>query len=103
MARTRTFTFPDLNFLGTALVLSAIGLMLIYSATYFNDPGLSIVHKQILWMIIGIALMAARCFDRYDRAYLNLRLFAQAVAIIAVPVVLIIIQPDFGTAATFFP
>jgi len=166
MARTRTFSFPDLNFLGTALVLSAIGLTLIYSATYFNDPGLSIVHKQILWMIIGLGLMAvflfvdyhvlfdaapilygvglvllvyllvwgkltanvkswihiggfqfqpsefmkiftalmlARFFDRYDRAYLNLRLFAQAMAIIAVPVALIIIQPDFGTAATFFP
>jgi rod shape determining protein RodA len=166
MARTRTFSFPDLNFLGTALVLSAIGLTLIYSATYFNDPSLGIVHKQILWLVIGLALMCvflfvddhvlfdvapilygigivlliyllawgkltanvkswihigsfqfqpsefmkiftalmlAKFFDRHDTAYLNLRLFVQAMAIIAVPVGLIIVQPDFGTAATFFP
>jgi rod shape determining protein RodA len=166
MLRQRSFSFPDLNFLGTALVLSAIGLTLIYSATYFNDPGLGIVHKQILWIAIGIglmcvflfvdyhvlfdaapilygigivlliyllawgkltanvkswihlggfqfqpsefmkiftALMLARFFDRHEMVYLNLRLFAQAMAIIALPVGLIIIQPDFGTAATFFP
>ncbi|HEV2720612.1 MAG TPA: rod shape-determining protein RodA [Thermoanaerobaculia bacterium] len=166
MPRTRAFTLPDLNFLGTALVLAAIGLTLIYSATYFNDPGLSIVHKQILWMAIGLALMSvflfvdyhvlfdaapilyviglvllaylllwgkltanvkswihiggfqfqpsefmkiftalmlARFFDRHSGAYLNVRLFAQAAGIIALPVVLILLQPDFGTAATFFP
>jgi len=166
MPRIRAFTLPDLNFLGTALVLSAIGLTLIYSATYFNDPGLAIVHKQILWMAIGLALMSvflvidyhvlfdaapilyvvglvllaylllwgrltanvkswihiggfqfqpsefmkiftvlmmARFFDRHSGAYMNLRLFAQAMGIIAVPVVLIFFQPDFGTAATFFP
>ena len=162
----RPFSLPDLNFLGTALVLSAIGLTLIYSATYFNDPGLGIVHKQILWMVIGLclmgvflfvdyhvlfeaapilyaigiallvyllvwgkltanvkswihvggfqfqpsefmkiftALMLARFFDRNNSAYMNLRLFAQAMGIIVLPVALIIVQPDFGTAATFFP
>jgi rod shape determining protein RodA len=166
MLRQRAFSFPDLNFLGTALVLAAIGLTLIYSATYFNDPGLSLVHKQILWLAIGLGLMAvflfvdyhvlfdaapilygigivllvyllawgkltanvkswihlggfqfqpsefmkiftalllAKFFDGHDRAYLDLRLFAQAMAIIALPVGLIIVQPDFGTAATFFP
>jgi rod shape determining protein RodA len=166
MLRQRAFSLPDLNFLGTTLVLSAIGVLLIYSATYFNDPGLAIVHRQILWMIIGLclmtvflfvdyhvlfdaapilyaigivllvyllvwgkltanvrswihiggfqfqpsefmkiftALMLARFFDRHDRAYMNLRLFAQAMGIIALPVALIIVQPDFGTAATFFP
>ena len=166
MLRPRSFSLPDLNFLGTALVLSAIGLTLIYSATYFNDPGLGIVHKQILWMVIGLCLMGvflfvdyhvlfdvapilygigivllvyllawgkltanvkswihiggfqfqpsefmkiftalllAKFFDRHDVAYLNPRLFAQAMAIIALPVALIIVQPDFGTAATFFP
>src|ERR1043165_1321805 len=166
MPRTLTFSFPDLNFLGTALVLSAIGLTLIYSATYFNDPGLGIVHKQILWMAIGLALMCiflfvdyhvlfdvapilygigivlllylvvfgkltanvkswihiggfqfqpsefmkiftalmvARFFDSNDRAYLDLRSFLMVMGIISLPVGLIIIQPDFGTAASFFP
>jgi rod shape determining protein RodA len=166
MLRQRAFSMPDFNFLGTVLVLSAIGLMLIYSATYFTDPSLDIMRKQILWMCIGIALMIvfavvdyhvlfdaapilygvgivllvylllwgkltanvrswihiggfqfqpsefmkiftalmlAKFFDRHDRAYMNLRLFAQAMGIIALPVALIIVQPDFGTAATFFP
>src|ERR1051325_1517514 len=166
MARTRTFSFPDLNLLGTALVLSAIGLTLIYSATYFNDPSLGIVHKQILWMAIGLGLMCvflfvdyhvlfdvapilygigivllvyllawgkltanvkswihiggfqfqpsefmkiftvlvlARFFENQKSAYMDFRFFAQAMGIIALPVVLILMQPDFGTAATFFP
>src|SRR5437016_5450658 len=63
--RPRSFSLPDLNFLGTALVLSAIGLTLIYSATYFNDPGLGIVHKQILWMVIGLCLMGVFLFVDY--------------------------------------
>jgi rod shape determining protein RodA len=166
MIRQRSFSLPDLNFLGTALVLSAIGLTLIYSATYFTDPTLNIVHKQMLWIVIGIALMAvflfvdyhvlfdaapilyavglvllvyllawgkltanvkswihiggfqfqpsefmkiftalmlARFFENQSRAYMDVRFFAQAMGIIALPVFLIIVQPDFGTAATFFP
>src|SRR5438874_11068363 len=65
MLRPRLFSLPDLNFLGTALVLSAIGLTLMYSATYFNDPGLSIVRKQILWMDIGLCLMTVFLFVVY--------------------------------------
>src|SRR5204862_1324368 len=153
-------------FLGTALVLAIVGCLLVYSATYYSDPGLGLFKRQMLWAVIGIvlmiifmlvdyhvlfdiapilyaiglllllylvvfgkltanvkswirfggfqfqpsefmkiftALMLARFFDRYDRAYLNLRLFAQAMGIIVLPVALIIVQPDFGTAATFFP
>src|SRR5215813_13605267 len=56
-ARTRTLSTLDLNFLGTALVLAAIGCMLIYSATYFSDPGLTILHRQITWMVIGFGLL----------------------------------------------
>src|SRR5205085_3243521 len=56
-ARTRTLATLDLNFLGTALVLAAIGCMLIYSATYFSDPGLNWLRKQLIWMLIGFGLM----------------------------------------------
>src|SRR5207248_6960040 len=56
MAR-RTFSTLDFNFLGTALVIAAIGCVLIYSATYFDDPGLGIFRKQLLWLAIGLALM----------------------------------------------
>ena len=166
MARERTYATLDLNFLGTALVIATIGVLLIYSATYFNDPSLQILKKQLLWVFIGLALMAifltvdyhvffdiapifygigcvllvyllvwgkvtanvrswihiggfqfqpsefmkiftalmlARFFDTHDAAYLSLRSFIRVMLIIAVPVGLIMVQPDFGTAATFFP
>ena len=166
MIRERVLPNLDLNFLGTALVIAAIGCMLVYSATYFNEPTLTTFKKQVLWVCIGIvlmllilivdyhvmfdiapilygigmvlllylmiwgkvtanvkswihiggfqfqpsefmklftALMLARYFDSNDRAYLNARSFIIAMGIILAPVALIIIQPDFGTAATFAP
>ncbi|HET8796946.1 MAG TPA: rod shape-determining protein RodA [Thermoanaerobaculia bacterium] len=162
----RTRPNIDFNFLGTAVVLAAIGCLLVYSATYYSDPGLNFARKQILWVFIGVALMIAfmvvdyhilfdvapilygigvvlllyllvfgkltanvkswihiagfqfqpsefmkiftalmlaRFFDSNDRAYLDMRSFLMAMGIIGLPVGLIIIQPDFGTAASFFP
>ncbi len=164
--RDRGFASVDFNFIGTALLIAAIGCLLINSATYFTDPGLKIFHRQLVWMAIGIALMVvfmvidyhvffdvapilygignamllylllwgkvtahvkswihigsfqfqpaefmkvftalmlARFFDSNDRAYLNLRSFAIALGIIGLPVFLIFVQPDFGTAASFAP
>ena len=164
--RDRALPSVDLNFIGTAIVIAVIGVVLIYSATWFTQPGLTIVKRQILWVGIGIllmilflvvdyhvlfdvapilygigivlllylmifgrltanvrswihigpfqfqpsefmkvftALMLARFFDSNDRAYLNVRSFMIAMGIIGLPVGLIIIQPDFGTAASFFP
>jgi rod shape determining protein RodA len=166
MINQRTVASVDLNFLGTAIVLAAIGCMLVYSATFFNDPGLSIFKRQIIWVIVGLilaiiilfvdyhvlfdiapilygiglilllyllifgrltanvkswvhigafqfqpaefmkvftALMVARYFDSNDRAYLDMKSFAMVMGIIGLPVALIIIQPDFGSAAAFFP
>jgi len=61
MARSnaRTLSLLDLNFIGTALVIAAIGCMLIYSATYYTDPSLDLLRKQVLWVTIGFALMIA--------------------------------------------
>jgi rod shape determining protein RodA len=164
--RDRALPSVDLNFIGTAIVIAVIGVLLIYSATWFTQPSLTIVKRQILWVGIGLllmivfmvvdyhvlfdvapilyglgivlllylmifgrltanvrswihigpfqfqpsefmkvftALMLARFFDSNDRAYLNFRSFAVAMGIIGLPVVLIMIQPDFGTAASFFP
>ncbi|HUP45228.1 MAG TPA: rod shape-determining protein RodA [Thermoanaerobaculia bacterium] len=164
--RDRGLPSVDLNFLGTAIVIAAIGVVLIYSATWFTDPNLSVVKRQMIWVAIGIllmiafmvvdyrvlfdiapvlyaiglillvyllvwgrvtanvrswihigafqfqpsefmkiftALMLARYFESNDRAYLNVKSFMVAMAIIAAPVVLIVLQPDFGTAASFFP
>lgn len=164
--RDRAMPSVDLNFIGTAIVIALIGIVLIYSATWFTQPSLTIVKRQILWVGIGLALMIlflvvdyhvmidiapilygigiamliylmafgrltanvrswihigpfqfqpaefmkvftalmlARFFDSNDRAYLNFRSFLMVTAIIGVPVGFIIIQPDFGTAAAFFP
>ena len=164
--RERALPTLDWNFIGTAIVIAAIGVVLIYSATWFTDPNLTVVKRQMIWVAVGIALlivflivdyrilfdiapilyaigllllvyllvwgrvtanvrswihigafqfqpsefmkiftalMLARYFDSNDRAYLNFRSFITAMAIIGAPVALIIIQPDFGTAASFFP
>ena len=156
----------DWNFLGTAVVLALIGVLLVYSATYYSEPSLGTAKKQLLWVGIGIALMiafmvvdyhvlfdiapilygigiilllylmvfgrltanvrswihiagfqfqpsefmklftalmVARFFDSNDRAYLDFRSFLIVMGIITLPVGMIIIQPDFGTAASFFP
>lgn len=164
--RDRTAPNVDWNFLGTALVLAIIGCLVIYSATYYGEPDLKTFKRQIMWIVIGLVLMAifmfvdyhvlfdiapilyglgivlllylmfwgrltanvrswihigpfqfqpsefvkiftalmlARFFDSTDRAYLDFRSFLFAMGIIGLPVGLIIIQPDFGTAASFFP
>jgi rod shape determining protein RodA len=164
--RDRVTPNIDLNFLGTALVLTVVGVLLVYSATYYSDPALGLVKRQILWVGIALglmiaflvvdyhvlfdiapilygigivlliyllvfgkltanvkswirfggfqfqpsefmkiftALMLARFFDSNDRAYLDFRSFLIAMGIVGLPVALIIVQPDFGTAATFFP
>src|SRR3954449_2717784 len=162
----RTFSKLDFNFLGTALVIAAVGCLLIYSATYFDDPTLDIFRKQLLWLGIGLvlmlfclfidyhvffdiapilyglgivlllylmafgrltanvkswihigsfqfqpsefmkiftALLLAKYFDSNDRAYLNFRTFTIVMLMIGVPVLLIAVQPAFGSAASFFP
>ena len=164
--RERSLPTLDWNFIGTAIVIAAIGVVLIYSATWFTDPNLTVVKRQMIWVAVGVALliafltvdyrilfdiapilygigllllvyllvwgqvtanvrswihigafqfqpsefmkiftalMLARYFESNDRAYLNFRSFVTAMAIIGAPVGLIIIQPDFGTAASFFP
>ncbi|MDX1583691.1 MAG: rod shape-determining protein RodA [Thermoanaerobaculia bacterium] len=163
---TRSVLRIDFNLLGTAIVLAAIGSVLVYSATYFS-AGTPYFQKQIIWIVVGIflmilavtldyrmlldvslvlyaiglalllyllvwgrvtanvrswihlgggfqfqpsefmkiftALVLAKFFDDNSRAYLDLRSFSIVTLIIGAPVVLIVLQPDFGTAATFFP
>lgn len=168
LVSARTLSRVDFNLLGAAVVIAAIGCVLVYSATYFSSsPTLSTVYqKQILWVTIGIilmlvflavdyhilldislilygigmalllylllwgrvtanvkawihiggfqfqpsefvkiftALVLANYFESNDRAYLTLKSFGMIMLIIGAPVTLILLQPDFGTAASFFP
>src|SRR3954454_3312382 len=56
MSVSRTISRLDLNLLTTALLIAAIGCMLVYSATYFG-PEAPLFRKQVMWTLIGIGLM----------------------------------------------
>lgn len=161
---SRTVSRLDLNFIGTSIVLAAIGCLAVYSATWFT--GYPYWERQVLWSIVGVGLMVvfitvdyhvyldvsmilygvgmvllvyllvygrvtanvqswihlagfqfqpsefmkiftalvlAKYFDSNDSAYLNARSFMMIMLIVGAPVALIVVQPDFGTAASFFP
>jgi rod shape determining protein RodA len=165
MSVERTLSRVDVNLLTTALIIAAIGCMLVYSATH-GSPDAPLFRKQILWSLIGIGLMVlfitvdyhalmeispflyalgmcllayllvfgrltrnvrswihiggfqfqpsefmkiftalliAKYFDSNDRAYLNFRNFIVVMAMIGGPVLLIALQPAFGSAASFIP
>lgn len=46
----------DLNFLGTALLLAAVGCTLVFSATHYTADA-PLFQKQLMWTAIGIVLM----------------------------------------------
>jgi rod shape determining protein RodA len=52
----RTLSRLDLNLLITALLIAAVGCMLVYSAT-FSSPDAPLFRKQIIWTSIGLLLM----------------------------------------------
>ena len=165
MSVERTLSRLNVNLLATALIIAAVGCMLVYSATHSN-PNAALFNRQVVWTLIGIGLMVvfiavdyhalmeispflyafglallgyvliwgrltrnvkswihiggfqfqpsefmkiftalviAKYFDSNDRAYLNFRTFFVVMAIIGAPVMLIALQPAFGSAASFFP
>ena len=56
MSVQRTLSRLDLNLLTTALLIAAIGCLLVYSATYFG-PEAPLFRKQVIWTLVGIVLM----------------------------------------------
>lgn len=56
MSVQRTLSRLDLNLLTTALLIAAIGCLLVYSATYFG-PEAPLFRKQVIWSMAGIMLM----------------------------------------------
>jgi rod shape determining protein RodA len=56
MSASRTISRLDLNLLTTALLIAAIGCLLVYSATYFG-PEAPLFRKQVIWTLTGIVLM----------------------------------------------
>jgi rod shape determining protein RodA len=60
----RTVSRLDLNLLGTAIVIAAVGCLLVYSAVHFG-PEAPLFKKQILWCCIGIMLMMLMIYVDY--------------------------------------
>lgn len=52
---------------------------------------------------IFTALLLAKFFESHTERYLTLRSFLMLSVIVGLPVGMIVVQPDFGTAATFVP
>lgn len=162
---SRTVSRLDLNFIGTSIILAAIGVLAVYSATFFTTD--AFWQRQIVWALIGVALLIvflsvdyhvfldismilygvgmlllvyllvwgkvtanvrswiqlgggfqfqpsefmkiftalvlAKYFESNESAYLTFRSFMMICLIVGAPVILIALQPDFGTAATFTP
>src|SRR5947199_1010476 len=57
MSVERTLSRLNLNLLITALLIAAVGCMLVYSATYSSPESAPLFRKQIIWTSIGLLLM----------------------------------------------
>jgi rod shape determining protein RodA len=102
-----TFAYIPPNFLlRIALPLYVLGVLLLVCVALFGD----IVNGARRWLHVGVTriqpseimkiavpLMLAWYFDRYE-ATLKLKNYLIAAALLAVPVGLIVRQPDLGTA-----
>lgn len=99
-------------FFDIAIVLYVIGLLLLLYLVIWGRTTANVqswIHigafqfQPSEFMKIFTALMVARYFDAHERNYLTARSLGMVMLIIGAPLALIIIQPDFGTAASFFP
>lgn len=162
---SRTLSRLDLNLLGTAILIAAIGCVLVYSATAEGRDA-NLFGRQLIWVAIGIvamliftfidyrllldispalwgvglvllvylliwgqqtakvkswihiagfqfqpsefvkiftALLVAKYFESHTERYLTFRSVLMLGVIVGLPVGLILVQPDFGTAALFVP
>ncbi|MCM2313820.1 MAG: rod shape-determining protein RodA, partial [Thermoanaerobaculia bacterium] len=162
---SRTLSRLDLNLLGTAILIAAIGCVLVYSATAEGKDA-ALFGRQLIWVAVGVvamliftfvdyrilldispalwgiglallvylliwgprtanvrswvhiggfqfqpsefvkiftALLVAKYFEGHTERYLTLRSFLLLSVIVGLPVGLIVVQPDFGTAAMFVP
>ena len=52
---SRTVSRLDLNFIGTSIILAAIGVVAVYSATFFTTD--AYWQRQMVWSLVGVALM----------------------------------------------
>lgn len=100
-------TLVDTALIPYAIGIILLGYLLIWGRTTANVK--SWIHiagfqfQPSEFMKIATALVLARFFESADRAYLTARSFAMVSVIVGAPLALILLQPDFGSAATFAP
>jgi rod shape determining protein RodA len=115
----------DLSLFIPALMLSVIGILLINAATYYStSPATqSLYLKQLIWLGMGLAVCVAiyliplRFHEAFSFVYYfivivylafqkvrpgDLLWIFMIIFIIAVPAVLILVQPDLGSSLVFF-
>jgi len=99
-------------FFDISVVLYGIGLVLLIYLLVWGRTTANVkswIHiagfqfQPSEFMKIATALVLAKYFNSNERAYLTLRSFGMIMLIIGLPLGMIIVQPDFGTAATFLP
>lgn len=85
-------------------VLLAVGLFGVEvsgSRSWFQAGGISIQPSEFMKLVVAIVL--ARYFSGLSRRYLTLKQVLTAIGIVGLPMVLIALQPDLGTALTYVP
>ena len=93
----------DIPLLVTAIVLSVIGVAVIYSATLGTEAGDSIdsrVIRQVIYVLVGLTLMAALATTDY-RLWSNLAYAAYAGVLVALVVVNLIGRVAHGSQRAF--
>ncbi len=83
------------------LAVGLFGVEVSGSRSWFQAGGISIQPSEFAKLAVAIAL--ARYFSGLPRRYLTLKQVLTAVGIVVLPMVLIALQPDLGTALTYVP
>lgn len=82
MIDTRTIARIDFNLLGVALILSVIGCVLIYSATYFARDA-EILNRQVIWVSLAlVALAVAVIIDYHVLLDISVALYGTGLALL---------------------
>lgn len=81
MIDRRLFIHFDWTLLGVVLLITSIGILNLYSATFSGEMnGVPFYFKQIFWLLIGLAVMITIAFIEY-RFYSDLAYIVYAIAL----------------------
>jgi rod shape determining protein RodA len=85
----------------TLIATFAIGTTVFGSRRWIGSPGYHIQPSEFVKLVV--VLLVARYLSDFKGDQLELRDLLKLVGLIAVPMILVMIQPDLGTALTYVP